>query len=192
MKYVAGVAGLVMMLVGHAVCAKEILPNGWAKAGSDPSSYTIAIKPTHAYKDHSGAIIRSKNNNSKGFGVLMQTILADDYRGQRVRFSGYLRTQDVSRRAGLWLRIDGPNGGILGFDNMKKRSLHGSVPWKSCDIVMDIPNQAQTIAFGALLSGAGQAWVSDLKFEIVGKAVPVTAKTASIVYPRKPTNLNFK
>ena len=192
MKYAAGVVGLALMLAGNVASAKDILPRGWIKAGSLSAAYTVAVKPTGAYEGHAGVVIRSKRGNPKGFGTLMQTILANSYLGRRIRFSGYLRAQDVSGHAGLWMRVDGPNGDILGIDNMDKRSLHGNVPWKFCEIVMDVPEQAKTIAFGALLSKAGEVEVSDLKFEIVGKDVPVTSKTRSSAYPQKPINLDFK
>lgn len=189
MRYVMGLA---LVFVGAIVSAKDTLPTGWLKAGSRPSDFIVAVTPKDSYKDHGTVMIRSIDNASKGFGSLMQTILADNYRARRVRFSGYLRTQNVSGRVALWMRVDGADGDLLGIDNMKGHSLHGNVSWKKSEIVMDIPDQAKQISFGALLSGSGQAWISDLKFEIVGKNVPVTSQTKNGVYPRKPINLSFK
>jgi hypothetical protein len=41
-------------------------------------------------------------------------------------------------------------------------------------VVLDVPDAATGIAFGALLSGDGTLWVDDLTFEVVGKDIPTT------------------
>ncbi len=170
-----------------------MIPKGWVKAGTEPTAYSVAIDTIQARKNHKSIQIRSLGN-STGFVVLMETIQASHYRSRRVRFSGYLRTQQVSGWAGLWMRIDGPDRKVLGFDNMKKRPVHGNTPWKKYSIIMDIPQKAQQISFGVLLNGDGQAWVNEIQFETVGKNVRVTSKSQRGVYykyPPKPVNLNF-
>src|SRR5262249_33100474 len=103
-----------------------------------------------------------------GFGTLMQSFKPDDYRGKRVRMSGYVRSAEVKAWAGLWLRVDGPENKALAFDNMADRAVKGTTDWKKYEIVLDVPQSAQLIAFGILLSGTGQVWLDDMKFETVG------------------------
>ena len=58
---------------------------------------------------------------------------------------------------------------------MTERSLTDTVDWTTMSIVVDVPDTADAICIGALLSGTGKAWVSGLSFEIVDASVPVTA-----------------
>ncbi len=109
-------------------------------------------------------------------GTFTQWFRADQYRGKRLRLTGYIKTQGVeaNRGAGLWMRIDGKEQTSLAFDNMNGRRPDGTTDWKSYDVVLDIPDNAEEIYFGCLLAGPGQAWVDDLKFEVVGKDVAST------------------
>ncbi len=73
------------------------------------------------------------------------------------------------------------------LDNMENRSIKGTTDWHKYEVVLDVPPESVNIAFGILLQGKGQAWLSDVQFEVVGLDVPVT----SIEYPDKPGNLDF-
>ena len=48
--------------------------------------------------------------------------------------------------------------------------------WKKYEIVLDVPQQATNLAYGALLDGTGEIWISDLSFETVDRNVPVTVR----------------
>ena len=125
----------------------------------------------------------------------MQIIAADDYRGERWRLSGYLRT-DAAKRAQMWMRVAGPDRQTLGFDNMDpggdmdSRPVTGTTRWTQYDIVHDVPSASTDIAFGFLLIGSGRVWGDSFKLEKVGAAVPVTS--AGPALPRAPVNLDFE
>jgi hypothetical protein len=70
---------------------------------------------------------------------------------------------------------------------MQNRPIKGTTGWKRYEIVLDVPQSSQSIAFGVLLSGAGTVWVDDLNFEIVAKDVPETKPA-----PTKPQNTSFE
>jgi erythromycin esterase len=117
------------------------------------------------------------------FGQVSQAVSAAGYRGQRVRFSGYVRADSVAGRgAGLWMRIDAPTR-TVGFDNMigYGRAILGSSNWTNHSIVLDVPSDAVGITMGMLLSGSGVARLDDVQFEIVDTSVPTTGvrETAS-------------
>ena len=59
--------------------------------------------------------------------------------------------------AGLWMRVDGPHGQPLAFDNVDAAQLRERHDWTRCEVVLDVAEQAQEIAFGLLLAGSGQA-----------------------------------
>jgi len=98
----------------------------------------------------------------------------------------------VSDWAGLWLRVDGPKSEPLAFDNMQERAIKGDTDWTKYEIVLDVPDHAAEIAFGLLLSGKGQVWMDDLKFEVVGKDVPTTGKGLEKETVASPINLDFE
>jgi hypothetical protein len=47
---------------------------------------------------------------------------------------------DSPAGAGLWLRIDGPQGKMLFLDNMSTRLVHGA-DWNWAEIKVDVPPQ---------------------------------------------------
>jgi hypothetical protein len=72
------------------------------------------------------------------------------------------------------------------------RAIKGTSDWKKYVVVLDVPESAQEIAFGLLLTGAGQVWMDDLAFEVVGKDIPTTGPKPSAGVPPAPANLTFE
>lgn len=131
--------------------------------------------------------------------TLMQAISAEVYRGQRVRLSAKLGTQDFRNggRAGLWMRVDDANGKVASFDNMESRPITRTQDWKRYDVVLDVPADASDIAFGFLLVGKyGSVFAADFSLEPVDNSVPVTAgappRSAPSDLPKAPVNLDFR
>ena len=102
--------------------------------------------------------------------------LSIDFTGSRIEFRGWLRTEDVSGWAGLWLREDG-EGRALEFDNMQARGLKGTTDWKQYSITLRLNPEARTMVFGALLTGTGKLWVDDLEMLVDGRPVWEAPKT---------------
>ena len=179
-------------VLAAGVATSEETPKGWFPAGSHPKDYKMSVDRAVAHSGKASALLKSVAPQPAGFGTLMQTFKADAFRGKRVRMSGYARSQDVKTWAGLWMRVDGQRGEPLGFDNMQDRAIKGTSDWKKYEIVLDVPESAQEIAFGLLLTGAGQVWMDDLDFAIVGKDVPTTGPKSSAGVPPAPVNLDFE
>ena len=167
------------------------LPKGWAKAGSHPNNYAMAVDRAVSHSGKASAQLKCIAVRPKGYGTLMQTFNADLYRGKRIRFSGYVKAIDAEGGA-LWMRVDGAGRKTLAFDNMSPRPITGTADWKKYEIVLDVPEESESINFG-LMTQKGQLWMDDLKFEEVGQDVPVTdlemSKDAEL---QKPTNLDFE
>jgi hypothetical protein len=193
-------------LLAAAVCALAVpglrayaeMPAGWFKAGSHPAEYDMGLDETvHRNGGKASATVKSIAQTLNGFGTLMQMSQPGEYLGKRVRLSGYVKSDKVTNWAGLWFRVDGPNNGpnpsSLAFDNMQERPIKGTTDWARYEIVLDVPEAAQRLAFGILLAGGGQVWMDDLKFEVV----PTTVKTTAIPIapstpPAAPSNLDFE
>lgn len=173
--------------LGTAIAGET--PKGWFPAGSHPKDYEMSVDPKVTHAGKASASIKCIATKPEGFGTLMQSFLPDTYRGKRVRMSGFVRSADVSSWAGLWMRVDGPGKTEpLAFDNMQDRPIRATTDWTKYEVILDVPEQAQGIAFGVLLDGAGQVWFDDFKLEIVEKDVPTTRIKA----PPAPKNLDFE
>jgi hypothetical protein len=119
----------------------------------------------------------------------MQMITAEQYRGNRVRLSGLVKSEGVTGWAGLWMRVD-KGKEVMAIDNMQKRAIKGTTGWQRYEVVLDVPKDTTGVAFGILLNGAGQVWLNTTKLEIVGAEIPTTDMNENKL-PDKPVNLEF-
>ena len=180
---------VLLVALAYPLSLIAAAPEGWHLAGSAPNDYETGI--SDGADDSSAAYLKSVVDSPRGFGTLMQTFSAVDYRGQRLRLSGAVRTNDVGAWAGLWMRIDGRGQERLGFDNMQDRPILGSTDWNRYEVILDVPEQSEAIAFGVLLVGQGEVHLDDLRFEVVGQDVAVTGNETPGLRP-EPANLSFE
>lgn len=179
-----------MKLSGSVAIRDPKKPKGWFLAGSAPYDYEIGIDDQVSNKGTSSGYIKSRDV-PRDFGTMMQIINANKYKGKRLKMVGYARSERVRSWAGFWMRVDGPDGSPLGFDNMQDRPIRGSTGWTTYQVVLDVPEDSVQIAYGILLSGEGQVWVDELHFDIVDQNV-LTTEPRGMKYPDQPVNLNFE
>jgi hypothetical protein len=162
------------------MCASSAnaLPPNWVLRGEHRDAYIANVR------DHTLQLSSAEQND--GFGTAMQVIASTHYVGKDVRFSGDVRSDDVARWAGLWMRVDGEAGKVLAFDNMEQRPIKGTTAWTRYNVVLPMDPSATKIAFGVLLSGKGSVWIKNLNFESAG-ALPISALTM----PPLPTEPNL-
>lgn len=191
-RFVLAIAGVFAIAV-PALAAFADLPAGWFKAGSHPTEYDMGLDESVRRDGKASATVKSIVEKPQGFGTLMQMTQVGQYSGRRVRFSGFVKSDKVTQWAGLWFRVDGPNPNQqLSFDNMQDRPIKGTTDWTRYEIVLDVPGEAQRLAFGILLAGGGQVWMDELKFEVVQTTVKSTNMGGLPPAPAAPSNLNFE
>ena len=185
-----------ILLLGTMVAMSSFdLPAGWFAAGSKPKSYEMGIDKGAGKDGKNAATIKSIEKMIKGFGTLMQQKKPDNYLGKRIKMTGFMKSENVANWAGLWFRVDQAGSQqSLSFDNMGDRPIKGTTSWTKYEIVLDIPENASQIAYGALLDGTGQIWFDNIAIEIVNDSVPTTGlqngkKSAT---QNEPTNLDFE
>ena len=174
-------------------------PAPWFKNGSKTDAYVVGSDPTQSHVKPISAYIKSIEPEIDGFGGMMQTFSAEDYRGKRVRLSAWVKSENVKGTANVWMRVDGPGSGSgqsLQFDNMKGREVVGTTGWTQHSVVLDVPAEALAIAMGFFVSGTGHAWFNNASFEVVGTDVPSTNIKTNVAEaarkrPRAPQNLDF-
>jgi hypothetical protein len=170
------------------------MPKGWFKSGNVPDSYKFGSDTIVFKNGHKSSFIESIDKNIDGFATLMQTCSAKNYLGTRIKMTGYIKSENVSDWAGMWLRVDSRTEmKSLSFDNMQDRPVTGTSDWTRCEIVLDVPEESGTLNFGALISGIGKIWFDNIKFEILDNKTPVVPKEFNAMpVPEKPENLDFE
>lgn len=169
-------------------------PTNWYLSGSHAQDYAIGTDNVTPLHGKSSGFVYSTNKDAAGFGTLMQMSKAKIYRGKRLKMSADIKTENVKKWTGLWLRVDRKYDEVLAFDNMADRPIRGTVDWKRHEIVLDVPEDAERLAFGILIEGTGKAWVSDISFEVVEVTTPITNPDRIYDFPtsERPMNLDFK
>jgi len=141
---------------------------GWSLSGTEPEKYSLEAVPR---EDAPGrCAMLSSSSSQGGSGNIKQAILADDFRGTTVRLSASLRASDVVDWAGLWL-VALSSSGMLAMDTMSDRPVRGEHPWTDVEILLEIPEGAETLMLGLSLYGRGTVWIDDVVL------VPADAQT---------------
>jgi hypothetical protein len=125
---------------------------GWELHGPDDYS---------ALTEDSSAILASAVPDPSDRAILVQTIFADDLRGARITFRGEFRTEGVTDRAGLCLRI--PLKGWPDEPQERLATVTGTRDWATDAVTMDVVEGADVIQFGLVLAGRGQVRVRNLE-----------------------------
>src|SRR5271163_1357137 len=105
-KRVCQISAVILALSSCVLALHATVPSGWHLTGSKPMDFEVTVDAVHGYQGHPSATLACKETCTEGFGTLMQSILADDYKNQKVRLSGYVKANDVTGWSGLWLRVD--------------------------------------------------------------------------------------
>ena len=115
------------------------------------------------------ARIERVSNSASTFSALT-TFIPVDFTGKSIELRGFLRLEDVSDFAGLWMREDGPTP-ALAFDNMQRRQVNGTRDWAEYSITLPLHQQATKVFFGVLETGTGKTWADDLQLLVDGKQI---------------------
>ncbi len=161
---------------------------GWNLTGSKPEAYEIRCDDV--FSDCAIPILRTKlfADEPLGMGSLSHSESAAKWRGQRVELVAELKAGRIAGWAGLWMRIDGPDGQTLAFDNMQTRPLRGSSSFGWHSVVLNVPDNAQRISFGVMLHGPGAVFVRELHFRQATSDVQPTDLIADLRAKSEPAS----
>jgi C-terminal processing protease CtpA/Prc len=96
---------------------------------------------------------------SSEFGNLLTTVDPTPYRGQKLKYTAWVRMEAQSRGSGsLWLRMDRADGSRAFFDNMTDRPIRDTV-WKQYTITGRVDSTVSTMLLGSMLWGKGKLMV---------------------------------
>lgn len=171
---------------------KEI--KNWIVTGTAPDKYWMGMDNEVYNTGTRSATIKStaEEYEVSEFGTIMQQFSASKFLGKRVRFSGFVRTQDAAGWCGLWMRVDTAFSDTLKLDNMQNRPITGTTEWNHYSCVLDVPENAAIINIGILLYGKGQVWLDNVSFREVDQNTPTTDFNVDEVFSDYPENLSFE
>jgi hypothetical protein len=164
-------------------------------------TYTVDIDSSVAHSGTSSARIAFTDTNRlhqpRTAAYISTRVPADIFRGKRIRFSAYMRTVSATVGIELWMKAFGTIDGKptdpyipMSWDDTQygDRDLFGTKDWTNEAIVLDIPEEADSIEFGVRTANYGLAWVDDVRLEVVGLDVPVTGRVSA----KQGENLDFE
>jgi erythromycin esterase len=173
-------------------------PEGWFVGGL---GYEVKLDASAARSGKLG--LRMTRKGPGGFGVATGLLPVAAARGKTVRLAASIKTEGVKDGyAGLWLRVDGPGGKIVGFDNTEfrqvggedikdDRGIRGTTRWARHTIEVKVDPAAVNINFGAILTGDGTAFFDALTIELDGQPFDDVAKSARLALAPKPAQLDW-
>ena len=182
------------LMIGDINMGKQNDINGWIITGTAPEKYQIGTDHTIYHLGSKSAMIRSiaEEYENGEISTIMQQISAKNFAGKRMRFSGFVKTQNVQGWCGLWMRIDNTLGTTLKLDNMQSRAITGTTEWNHYFCILDIPENGAIINLGMLLYGKGQVWFDNADFQEVDRNTPTTEFVPDEVFPDHLVNPSFE
>jgi len=188
-----------------AASGEPPLPKPWRRSLFNQPPYEAGLDQAVLYEGRPSIFIRAEFPHLTEIGPgkftakfsavsgVRQAIKADRYRGQRVRWSGYLHTngagsvwsdgftgahrsaasQSTSPGAGLYVVVDSRDGTVLYA--MTRDRLIGENDWTKLEIVFDVAPQSALVTLGIFLAGKGELWATGFGFEEVSPSLPTTS-----------------
>lgn len=158
--------------------------------GFELTDYVGELDPNAVYGGKPSAVLYSTVDKPDSYAVIMQTLDAVPYRGERVRFSAWIRCEADTEDAELWMltRSIGDHHPSL------RGSARPATSWQHVAVVLDVDQHSDSMRLGLSLKGEGRVWMNDACFEKVDETVPVTTESgrSQLRRPKElPFNLDF-
>jgi hypothetical protein len=180
---------------------------GWDVHGHESGSYSHRIAGAGPHGGRGFLEVKSTGQGGTESFFASQVISAAPYKGKRVRYRAYLKTEGVAREAYLSLVLGTRPPWI--YASASGRGPKGHIDWQPQELVFDVPADAEILSLQVVLQGAGTLGVDDVSVEIVDPAkVAVCPEWASVMaaqekraralsetYPKlpgRPENLDFE
>jgi hypothetical protein len=124
--------------------------------------------------------------NTSTTACILQGSQALSFRTKRVEFAAQLKTDGTSK-AWLSMWIYDASGELLiqhaGGDSTWTQ-------WTAVSVVMDVPQNAAAMLYGACLPRTGSMWIDDVRLKVVGSDVPLRG-TPQVGPPATPGQVTF-
>ena len=168
---------------------RNVIPEGWKLVGPFQKHYEVGLDRQTFYDGHSSVFLRRKRGEKEKKPVwrflgLRQTFSAQDFRGKRVRLTGFLKTSHLKSNAFVTFKVHKKdkllNFGLTQISVLRQgiyqnRVSSGIEDWKKHEIVMDVPSNATSLMVTAhSWGGMGTLWCDAFRLEVVGREISIT------------------
>jgi hypothetical protein len=159
-------------------------PRGW----NGSSGAVLADNEVFHSGRWSARIVRTADTPSDRSSVSYS--IPVDFASQKVALRGFVRTENVSEYATLWMGEDTASGDRIA----NQSSLHvcGTTPWTEYGATMPLDHDTKRLTFGFLMHGVGRAWVDDMTLLVDGKSRTdgkPGASTGKVIWGNQPLSL---
>lgn len=169
-----GPAPVVLSAPSNLELSGDGVPAGWRQGGI-VRKYAPTVAVSEAPSPRGGRTVRLSRDAPWrwGDGQLIQKISARAFQGQRLRFAAAARTvaEDVGAGALLFFRfLPKPDGDeSVFFVTPLATATSAAEPvqsphWATLAVEADVPETADTVVIGLVMTGNGAAWFGDLAF----------------------------
>jgi len=164
--------------------SNEAAAAGW-RCPQDRVNQRYSIEK-NAFAGANAAVIELPidKDNAEQFGYYCQSFSATPFRGGRIKFSSYIKTEKAVEGAYLVLMVNSVHS-RLALSTMGDEALAGDNDWTECSRVLDVSEFAYSISLWLQMSGSGKAYFSQVAVEAVSPEVPKTDNN------HQPRNLDF-
>jgi WD40 repeat protein len=162
-----------------AAAGSSSVPNGWGGV----TTAHLDLDTEHVHGGKYSARLSFSGPLVNPWAALGQSLPAEELRGRRLRYSGYLKLENVhDGTVGLMVRAYSKEGH---YNVMSIPDLSGSLDWKRYEITFEVPEETAELFFGVSFTAKGTVWVDDLQFEVIDKEGRITPLAG-------PKNLDFE
>ena len=164
---------LITLFIALYFCSAAVMaetPEGWNMKG--PSSYESGVDNSIYLSSPQSFYLRSTASKSYPSGELFQVFSAGQYAGKRVKLTGFVKgnlTHAIAFGIVVWR---GSEHAIMAGEE----SLHSGetyYSWTQLTTVIDVPIDSNKISIFFRMWNKGEAWLDDIKLEIVNKSTPL-------------------
>jgi hypothetical protein len=133
----------------------------WHRWSLIPGNYTCAVDPNALHDGHPTFSISSttaRKNQWAAYDIYDRH--PEQYQGHVFRLTAWMKSENVSTDAGIWIRVLGPGDAyITGEVAPARRQIHGTSDWQQYTIEVPIPPEAMAIGWGFVMDGKGTLWM---------------------------------
>ena len=146
---------------------------GWGAGSVENDNFEIKTSKTIFPGDTTVSYIKSKKKNESAYGAVYHCISLKEFKGQRVRMTGWAKTSNVvdTNEAGFWFFANSDTMSVL--DNA---IINGATDWTKYSLIIDVFPHSYMFTCGVFLRGTGEIQFKNINFEVVDTSIQVTAQ----------------
>jgi hypothetical protein len=166
MRAVHSIAWFLLTPAVASAIDEILFPGGW-EADLPASQYRIGLDREARHGGKFAAFLepRSARLESPEYGSLVQTISARNFRGKRMKFSAFVKTERLKGKAQLWTLVwhsspDSSNREVA-------TPIENDSDWARQEVEFSVADDAVTIECGLMLIGRGRVRMDDASLDVV-------------------------